>query len=362
MRGLVSEHIPDVYSPNNIHSFTWLWASVTIIQAIIFIFALKYHQVSENIYILTLLSYLLGNLYLVPKLIENNQLNRTEIRISVALAVVNWLLMAHSLADLWGAYYGTEKVLLIGFFSLVMCLNTSAMLLCVATTPIIIAHGIYEGYFLGVSGLGLWTSVIKYPLFLVAIVITQINTNKRLMESHQRLLLLNKQLIDLKNLDPLTGLNNRRVFDNEMSYLVNLHRRNQQPLSLMIIDIDFFKRYNDAMGHPEGDRCLKSVTKAIQHAVKRDTDIIARIGGEEFAVILPNTTLEACQHVAQSAIESVRRSQILHPDSPVSDVVTISIGCACTSKQIETSEALYREADDALYHIKKTTRNSYWPQ
>lgn len=127
----------------------------------------------------------------------------------------------------------------------------------------------------------------------------------------------------------------------------------------MILDIDYFKKYNDSLGHPQGDNCLQSVSNALQHSIKRDTDIVARIGGEEFAVILPDTDIEQCQSLAQDIINSMHSADIHHPDSCVSNHVTFSIGCACIDDKINTPDLLYKQADKALYLAKENGRNCY---
>lgn len=97
----------------------------------------------------------------------------------------------------------------------------------------------------------LFVSVIKFPLFIFAIIITRVDYNNRLIKSHNQLIIANKKLVELKNTDALTRLYNRRAFDENLGFLMSLHNRNAQPISLMTLDIDYFKKYNDHLGHPK---------------------------------------------------------------------------------------------------------------
>jgi two-component system chemotaxis family response regulator WspR len=133
--------------------------------------------------------------------------------------------------------------------------------------------------------------------------------------------------------------------------------RDRKPLSLLMCDIDFFKKYNDAYGHLEGDSCLKSVAEAIDNSCKRPADLAARYGGEEFAVVLPDTDIDGAKLVAESIREAVNKLNIDHYDSPEGHV-TLSIG-ASTLIPVHGGEAraLVQRADAALYRAKTMGRN-----
>jgi len=124
----------------------------------------------------------------------------------------------------------------------------------------------------------------------------------------------------------------------------------------VIIDIDFFKLYNDNYGHPQGDDCLKKVAKNLESTLKRPTDFIARYGGEEFSIILPNTTNVA--EIAENCRHSIESLNILHEYSSVAQVITISIGiCTVTPTKAMRSRTLIETADQALYLAKDKGRN-----
>jgi diguanylate cyclase (GGDEF)-like protein len=169
---------------------------------------------------------------------------------------------------------------------------------------------------------------------------------------------LARKLERMSNLDSLTGLANRRCFDDTLVKEWVRNGRADAHLGLIMIDIDHFKHYNDALGHVDGDTCLRRVAEAIKGVVHRPGDMVARYGGEEFAVILPGTDYTGAMAVADNIHASVAQTGIEHPDSAVSCVVTVSIGVSsgiptCGS----TPEQLIQAADRALYEAKEAGRN-----
>jgi len=160
----------------------------------------------------------------------------------------------------------------------------------------------------------------------------------------------------LSKTDQLTGLSNRRAFDEALSAEFDRAFRNTTPVSLIMIDVDYFKKYNDNYGHPEGDKCLKAVATSIDQLCRRSLDFVSRIGGEEFAVILPYS--EQTTSLAKSICEAVEAMGIPHKASDVSDVVTISIGIAEIVPTLDNQpEDLVVMADTALYQAKNGGRN-----
>nr|WP_256386692.1 diguanylate cyclase [Hydrocoleum sp. CS-953] len=162
----------------------------------------------------------------------------------------------------------------------------------------------------------------------------------------------------MANLDGLTQIPNRRSFDEYLALEWQRHLREQQFLSLIMIDIDYFKRYNDHYGHQGGDNCLIRVAQAISQVPQRPTDLVARYGGEEFAVILPNTNIEGAFTIAESIRQAIASVSIPHAQSEVSQFVTLSLGGASMIPTIKgTSEDLIALADHALYKAKRQGRD-----
>jgi diguanylate cyclase (GGDEF)-like protein len=162
----------------------------------------------------------------------------------------------------------------------------------------------------------------------------------------------------LVRLDSLTGIPNRRLFEEELSKEWARAKRDHAPLSLIMVDIDHFKEYNDHYGHPAGDLCLVEVAQTMHHALSRPGDVVARIGGEEFAFLLPQTDLSGAIAVAEQVRERVLTLNLAHDASPVAGHVTLSFGVASSELASVASPAeLIRTADIALYEAKRRGRN-----
>ena len=158
-------------------------------------------------------------------------------------------------------------------------------------------------------------------------------------------------------IDGLTGVPNRRRFDEKLAEEWKRTRRNGSPLSLAIIDVDFFKRYNDHHGHQAGDTCLRRVAQALAVTLTRPADMLARYGGEEFACILPETGSEGAFDVAKKLEACVRAERIPHGDSTVDDNVTVSVGVAMRDGNgDDTIAQLLADADRQLYRAKAEGR------
>lgn len=168
----------------------------------------------------------------------------------------------------------------------------------------------------------------------------------------------NQRLQNLARTDALTGLPNRRHFDELQTIEMRRTRREKMPLALLICDVDFFKAYNDRLGHVAGDECLQTVAHALQAGLIRAGDMVARIGGEEFAVLLPGADLEGATRVAERLRAKVQDCAIAHPQSAAASVVTVSIGLAVSHPEAPMEfDALYHLADEALYRAKEAGRN-----
>lgn len=156
--------------------------------------------------------------------------------------------------------------------------------------------------------------------------------------------------------DALTGVPNRRNFSESILAEYKRSLRHEQPLSIIMCDVDNFKAYNDTYGHGSGDTCLKKVAQTIQSSLKRSSDFCARYGGEEFVVLLPNTSLDGAMHIAEIIRTNIEKMGIPHKKSPTGQVVTISLGVA-TSEGTASHEELVQQADTALYKAKEKGRN-----
>ncbi|NOX91115.1 MAG: diguanylate cyclase [Gammaproteobacteria bacterium] len=183
---------------------------------------------------------------------------------------------------------------------------------------------------------------------------------KELRELQSKLEKSNVELQKLSSLDGLTGIANRRSFDEFIGKECLRSARENTTLSLILIDIDFFKPFNDNYGHLAGDGCLRQVAAALDEMVHRPADLVARYGGEEFAVVLPNTDVNGAKKLAKKLCERIRLLKIPHEFSDVTNHITVSLGItsgvACEG--ISPSD-LILQADKALYLAKELGRNCY---
>lgn len=177
-------------------------------------------------------------------------------------------------------------------------------------------------------------------------------------ELYQKLKIVNQKLVELATVDSLTKVANRRVFEEHLEKEWRRMRREKAHLSLILCDVDYFKRYNDTYGHPAGDRCLQEVANAIKEEAKRPGDLVARYGGEEFVVILPRTDATGGFHVAELIRKRLRALNLDHAGSQISKFVTMSFGVSSTIPTKNSSvQELIETADNALYQAKQKGRN-----
>ncbi|KRB04256.1 diguanylate cyclase [Lysobacter sp. Root690] len=178
-----------------------------------------------------------------------------------------------------------------------------------------------------------------------------------LHESQQKLLEMNETLRRLSDVDGLTGLNNRRYLDRYLDQEWRRAARERRDFSILMIDVDNFKAYNDVYGHLAGDEALKTVASEIQRCAHRPADVAARFGGEEFSLILPATSMEGAKQVADLICASVYQLGIPNRGAPL-ERVTVSVGGAtCSLSHVESHETLLEAADLALYEAKRMGKN-----
>ena len=160
--------------------------------------------------------------------------------------------------------------------------------------------------------------------------------------------------------DVLTNLYNRRYIDENINRLVKSVTRSNGILTLMVIDLDFFKNYNEAYGHGKGDICLKTVAGVLSKNLKRDNDFVARYGGEEFVLILPNTDENGAGIIAEKLLSNIRECRIPHEKSDVAEYVTVSIGAVTGGgNYTQSGDDYIGKAYDAMHMSKQNGRNRY---
>ncbi|WP_421338815.1 membrane-associated sensor domain-containing protein [Aeromonas veronii] len=286
-----------------------------------------------------------------------------------------WLRMAALVMVLWGGLW-TLHIYTIGQVELrggvsyangIMRLNLLAAL--IAFYP---DRKVFYGYLLGPMTVGVGLELflrVDFPqIYLLGVLfgVIALEVGRRMlhrwfelaiMREHENLTLLRK-LDQLAKQDPLTGVANRRHFNIELDRALAHSQESGAPLSLILIDVDYFKRFNDHYGHQVGDMCLKEVAQALNRAVRTPSDLVARYGGEEFVLLLPNTDRQAAANVAQRLQDGLASLQLEHLASDVAPWVTVSQGIA-SNVSGEGANQLLERADQALYRAKESGRNQF---
>ncbi|MGL4927794.1 MAG: diguanylate cyclase domain-containing protein [Plesiomonas shigelloides] len=214
--------------------------------------------------------------------------------------------------------------------------------------PIIFITGIHDPQ-KEVEGLAMGAVDFIYKPYHAAIIRARVSTQLKLKR-------LSDQLRQLVNLDGLTGLYNRRAFDKKLSTEIQRHSRTQQCLGLAMIDVDHFKAYNDTYGHLAGDQCLKAIAHCLRQSARRAGDMVCRYGGEEFAIILPDVSVEKVADYGSWLCEQIAGLQLPHRTSKTAGYVTISVGLVVFCYP-PAAEVMIAQADQALYEAKTQGRN-----
>lgn len=291
------------------------------------------------------------------------RLDFVSANVSIELARINRHIMAAAMAGLgWGAlsialpFLGrtsSSAILIIMFIAVIVKLPRLVVFL-----PIFFAFaaGVYVPLLLStpfldfetlhmvlvilvVVGATLWASASEIRKILIDVLLKQVSSEQASWE------------------DRLTGIGNRRSFDAHLVATWMQASRAQVPFSLMMVDVDFFKKFNDSYGHQAGDDCLRQVAAALDGCVRRASDSVTRYGGEEFAVVLFHTSLSEARNISDHMLAAVQKLNIRHEQSP-HDIVTISIGIATLIPGVETNmQQLVEEADKCLYRAKENGRN-----
>ncbi|WP_158253634.1 sensor domain-containing diguanylate cyclase [Chromobacterium alticapitis] len=256
----------------------------------------------------------------------------TTREVLLALLLILWL-------ALWGTRHGGGPYLGYSAYSTLIILQTYIGILTVVS--------------LGVSALVAEQRKVKLEL----------NQQQELLEQQVRIRTLaleqsHAEVLALSRVDPVTGIANRRSFEESLEGEWRRARRLGTSLGMLMIDIDFFKLYNDHYGHVSGDYCLREVAQAIRSSVRRPQDLVARYGGEEIVCLLPDTTSEGVAYVGEAVLDAVRDLQLPHVGSVAAPYVTISIGGANVQpREVADSRQLIEAADREMYRAKQSGRN-----
>jgi diguanylate cyclase (GGDEF)-like protein len=178
----------------------------------------------------------------------------------------------------------------------------------------------------------------------------------RVSKLQSELITANKKLDEVAHFDVLTQIMNRRGYEDMLNRLWKDHERRKASLSVLLMDIDFFKKYNDGYGHIKGDECLREVAQTLKNELKRPIDVLARYGGEEFVVLLPDTDITGAKAVGVRLVSAMKKANIEHKFSDAQPYVTVSIGAAENTEN-QTISSILQTADEALYKAKEAGRD-----
>ena len=180
------------------------------------------------------------------------------------------------------------------------------------------------------------------------------------IKNYLNLKIKNDMLEKLSMYDGLTNIRNRRYFDETFEKTFSEIKRDKKSLAVLMIDIDFFKPYNDNYGHGQGDETLRKVAKALEKTIKRPTDFVARYGGEEFVILLKDINKDGVEAVANNLLNAIRELKITHEFSKIENYVTVSIGVSYYNSSSDiTKLELLLKADETLYNVKNSGRNNF---
>lgn len=263
-------------------------------------------------------------------------------------------------------HYQNGSILLIILIAAVLRLDfryTAGCILVIYVTQLYYAgYMLNASYGLIIEQLYIFTTVVVFSGLASARMEHEVRTTflqSLLIEAEKRALeAARDQLHQLSLTDPLTGLANRRGLEEKIKLVWSQASRQQHPVSVLLVDIDLFKQYNDTLGHPAGDQAIIQVTRCFSAYAKRPSDIIARLGGEEFVLILPQISLPQAKVLGEKIRQAVADRAIPHPSSQHQGVLTISLGLATEIPGPHSHyEALIQRADEQLYRAKSAGRN-----
>ncbi|WP_051215825.1 GGDEF domain-containing protein [Ferrimonas futtsuensis] len=275
-----------------------------------------------------------------------------------SLVGLAWCLVSINSMESWGEYHSSKQIFMLGCLTVVIGWYTSRLMMCLSCCIILVAYAYLTLLHTGFESVTYYLAVLKFPLLICLSSLYLRRWYFFGLDRHSQSLELLERFRRETTLDPLTQVMNRRGFDEALSDAVASARRLGIPATLMLVDIDHFKQYNDALGHDQGDKGLKLVANTLSALMARQTEVFCRVGGEEFAVILAGTDTQGAKVMAQRMQQAMEALNLPHPDSITSERVTLSIGIAQWREQ-DTTASLYRKADQALYHAKSQGRDCW---
>ncbi|SDI82585.1 diguanylate cyclase (GGDEF) domain-containing protein [Ferrimonas sediminum] len=340
----------------------WVLLSTLITQALFFAnFYLHFHSYSHRVLGLAAVQLLACLVLILLFKTQVSEVTPTRHWVRVGLAAfcgLAWSALSINIVESWMGFQSTKQIFVLGCLSMVIGWYTSRTMLAVGTSMIMGSFVYLTNIHSGFQSVTTYLSVLKFPVLVLLSAHFLRKWYFFGMDRYTENLKLVARFEQETYLDPLTNVANRRGFDKVLTEAVAESGRGGKRFSLVLIDIDYFKLYNDNQGHDYGDHCLRQVAQLLQSVVDRNNDTLCRIGGEEFAVLLNGCDLRAAEQVVTAMIAALRRDDIPHPASPVSHRVSVSAGVAQWRAE-DTQRSLFRRADQALYAAKRNGRDGW---
>lgn len=269
---------------------------------------------------------------------------------------LSWGLTIYHVGFSWQQPASAGHLTLFALFSFIIALYASERLLLIPLTMVFSLHLWLRLPLNPGAEIADLLTILRQPLVGAMAFFSLNYWFRTALSREQDNFILTAEITRQAETDALTDLPNRRSFDQTLGKMLEQAQQTGSPLNMIILDIDYFKRINDQLGHPTGDQCLRQLAQVIHTVTQPHGLFAARIGGEEFALLLSDHSSDSAQAIAQQVKHQLHAAAIPHPDSPLSNYLTVSQGVGTFTTGMDTS-ALYSSADEALYYAKEHGRN-----
>lgn len=282
-----------------------------------------------------------------------NRITGVEVHANLISQLLGAVIDGRPLLHVWAKPIEWLWILLWAFWGANLGWHRRSLLGILASCSVIVISLIGATYLIFL--MGWWIPVVPTALALVGAAMTIVTLN---YQSIKQLETYNQELEHLASIDSLTETANRRYFDQYLNTSWQVLQQSQEPISLIMCDVDFFKAYNDTYGHPEGDTCLKQIARVLMETTPRSQGLVARYGGEEFAIVLPKTEVAEAVELAEKIRKNIKSLELEHEGSQVGKYITLSFGTATMIPITDLDiTALIMRADYALYQAKQDGRD-----
>lgn len=275
--------------------------------------------------------------------------------IAAFLVSLSWLMIAWYVYEIWQIDYVAEKFLIVGFFSLTLAFFARTRLMVLSLPQLVLAYIFFVFNDPNLSLLDQVLSVLMFPALAVVMIFTLKSLLRLAQDKNEQNVSFAEKIKVINHTDEMTGIANRKGFDEVLENAMSLSNRFHTPLSLVVVNVDHFKAYNDELGYQAGNACLKKLAEFLPLQAKRSVDYVARTGGDEFSMILPGCDLHQAEMLVEKVQAALKEQGIANPGT--GKKLSLSYGIAVHNK--DTSESLYRKAEQALKQAKANGHNHF---